>query len=414
MSVRFGLDVDVHSFRRERPPVLLLGGLNLIRPLGLARIPVIVGSSDMGTLAFRSRYCTGRCLLPPLGDQAAAGRVLIEAGQRLKSALGRPVPLFYGNDDYLNLIYAFREALEERFLLLLNDQDIALDLLEKDRFQDLARRRGVPVPRVLSWDESADGGLGRAAGPVLAKPNVTTDREGSPLFRELFGGRGKALVFGSGLQAMGDPLVARFRDQLTFQEFVPGGDEQLFSFNGFADHHHELLCWFVGRKLRTSPSLSGESSFLELVHSDTVAELGRNLVARIPLKGVFKIDVKKDARNGGLRVFEVNARFNLWHHLGARNGLNLPAIVYAFLVHGVRPSRAGYRTDFRWVDFAIDRHAFRELHARGDLSAVRWVASLIGGPRVWSVFSWRDPLPWCWRLGWKAMSLARRWLSTAS
>ena len=47
--------------------------------------------------------------------------------------------------------------------------------------------------------------------------------------------------------------------------------------------------------------------------------------------GVFKMDIKRDPRDGGFRVLEVNARFNMWHHVAreerhqpARGRLQLP------------------------------------------------------------------------------------------
>ena len=104
--------------------------------------------------------------------------------------------------------------------------------------------------------------------------------------------------------------------------------------------------WAVGERLldRTASKVSlfygtGWSSFLELVHDDDVARLGRHVVSRLGLKGVLKIDLKRDPRDGSLYILEVNARFNLWHYLGAVNGINLPKMVYEYLVRvsGPRP-----------------------------------------------------------------------------
>ena len=54
------IDFPVHQFDPRRPPVLLLGGVNLVRTLGLAGIPAIVASSDPHEPAFASRHCVGR------------------------------------------------------------------------------------------------------------------------------------------------------------------------------------------------------------------------------------------------------------------------------------------------------------------------------------------------------------------
>src|SRR6185436_21179200 len=87
--LRYGLEVDFSKLRAERPPVLLLGGLSLLRPLGFAGIPAIVASPHADEPAWVSRYCGGRCRLPPLANEEAVAQVLLEAGDRLVGVLGR-------------------------------------------------------------------------------------------------------------------------------------------------------------------------------------------------------------------------------------------------------------------------------------------------------------------------------------
>ena len=53
MATRFNLPLN--RFDPGRPPVVLLGGINLVRTLGLAGIPAIVASSDREEPAFASR-----------------------------------------------------------------------------------------------------------------------------------------------------------------------------------------------------------------------------------------------------------------------------------------------------------------------------------------------------------------------
>ena len=74
MSVYLELERD--ALNRLRPPVMLLGGINLVRALGLARIPVIVASPSAYTPAMSSRYTIGRCELPRNGEELVAPRIL--------------------------------------------------------------------------------------------------------------------------------------------------------------------------------------------------------------------------------------------------------------------------------------------------------------------------------------------------
>jgi predicted ATP-grasp superfamily ATP-dependent carboligase len=418
-------DLPLDRFSRKRPPVVLLGGISLVRSLGLARIPVIVATSDRDEPALASRYCSARVLLPSMKDPQAVVGQLVALGERLSVQLGRRVPLMYGSDDALELIYAHRERLQRYFLFLLSERRVANSLIAKDRFQKLAESRGLPVPASLRWEGTDPGSLRVHAGPVLVKPRIKVDWHHTLLCQRLFGGDGKARIFESGGEAAAHPDVARFHDQLAFQQYIPGGDADLWSYHGFADGRGEVLAAFVGRKVRTFPTLTGESAFIEMARDESLSELGRDVARRCPLRGVFKMDFKRDPRDGRWYLLEINARYNLWHYMAARNGINLMAAAYDHLVDRKPPVAKEYATRYRWLSLELDFRAYREMARRGELTFAGWAGSILRSRNVYSLFSWRDPAPWLrfWsarvsrRLGraYAGASLAlRQWRSTAS
>ena len=417
------LDLPAHVF--DRIPVVLLGGVNLVRALGLAGIPAIVASHEEDEPAFASRFCAAKCLLPSLSNGEAVADALVTIGDRLATMYGRRVPLFYGSDDYLKLIYAHRERLERYFLLLLNEPAVADAMLTKDDFQAFARERGLPVPAALDWNREGPSGVAAHDGPVVVKPS-NKDGWSDSLLRKRAFGRAKAIVFPSGAMAAADPLLKPFRDQLTVQQYISGDDSCNWSFHGFADDRGQVLESFVGRKVRTFPPDNGESAYIELASNDELRALGARLAACLPLKGVFKMDFKRDARTGRWYLLEVNARFNLWHYLGAANGVNLARAAYDWLLEGKRAAApAPARANVRWLSFELDARAFRALHAEGKLGIARWLASLAFSRKVYNLFAWTDPGPWIsfWahrfgRLGTRGTTrfttLVRQWRSTAS
>ncbi len=410
------LEINCRNITADRPPVLLAAGPVLLRPLGMAGIPTIVASSDENDPTFASRYCGGRCILPPRSEPDALIDALLDAGDRLFTSLGRRVPLMYGEDYFLELIYMHRDRLQAKFLLLLSDPEVALGLLTKDRFEALARDRDLPVPHGLPWEV-----LSEIESPVLAKPRSKFIWHHSPLQVGIFGDGSKALIFENGRAAAAQPRIAHFRDQLTFQEYVRGDDRQLWSFHGFSNEHGTVLASFVGRKLRTSPPLTGESSFIEMIHDDELAMFGRRIAEQVPLKGAFKMDFKTDVESGKHFLLEVNARFNLWHCLGAANGLNLMEVAYDYVVAGTSPPPLSYRTDTRWLCLPLDCRAYRQLAARRQLSLVGWLSSILFTRTVYNVFAWSDPAPLVMTFVRKVRKLlglmqdwSRQWLSTAS
>ena len=389
-------------------PVVLLGGLNIVRALGMARIPVIIASAGRRLPSMASRYCSGVIELPAITERAAVVKTLIEETRQF----GR-VPLFYDNDDRLALVQDYRAALAPHFALLLNEPALADALVEKSRFQALAEQHGLPVPRRLDWEQ-----LDAHAGPVLVKPKTRTGWDHSSVRRQLFGGAGKARIFGSGREARATALAAQLADQLSFQEYVPGGDDAIWSFHGFAAPGGEVLEWFVGRKIRTWPALTGDSSYLGLARDERLVALGRDVARRLGLAGIFKMDFKRSADDGRFYLFEINTRFNLWHYLGASAGVNLPEVAYRYLLGGRKPSHAEANTRVRWLHLQYDLRAFRELRARRELSLAQWLRSLAHRPMVYDLFSWSDPKPfvrhWTAKLRSAFTRRMHRWLATAS
>ena len=418
------LDGLISALDPGKTPVLLVGGINLVRTLGEAGIPAIVASSDPDDPARDSRFCSARLDLPPL-DKPAAVEALVSAGRRLALHFGRRLPLMFGSDDALELVGRHRRRLERYYLFLVNDAEVAVGLIAKDRFQAFGRQRGLPLPRGLCFGSNGPDGVAAFAGAVLVKPKVKYDWHNTALCARLFDGDGKARIFASGAEAAAHPDVAAHAGELLFQEYVAGGDAELWSYHGFADERGEVLADFVGRKVRTFPALTGESAFVELARDEGLALIGRDVARRCPLKGFFKMDFKRDAASGRWFLLEVNARCNLWHYVGARNGVNLMRVAYDYLLHGRRPTAAVPATTWRWLNLRLDWRAYRELAGRGELGFARWAGSILGSRNVYSLWGWNDPMPfvrfWARRVGRKLAHPASRigvrlmpWRSTAS
>jgi predicted ATP-grasp superfamily ATP-dependent carboligase len=104
------------------------------------------------------------------------------------------------------------------------------------------------------------------------------------------------------------------------------------------------------------------------------------------LRGVAKLDFKRD-RDGTLYLLEVNPRFNLWHHLGAVAGLNLPAIVYADLTGAPRPPTTNVQAGLGWSRPLQD---FRAVRAAGQ-SVQTWLRWTLAA-RARSGIAMDDPL----------------------
>jgi len=396
--------------------VVVLGDLTLVRPHGVVGIPVILATRDPHDISLRSRYVHGGCVLPPAAGVAGAeegspaaiaaaaararsAEVLLDTGERLHRALGRKIPLVYGSDKDLELIYLHRRELAEHYAFVLNDEDLAWSLLDKERFSAVCAAAGVRAPRTLRRDEDL-ATVESMREPLLVKPRRKTSWK--EIQRDLFEGKGKARVFPTRRELLSHPAYARYRDELIVQEHIGGGIEDLVSFHAFADADGTLLASFCGQKVRTYPAFAGESSLIKLTSDREVDAAGRKIAARLGLKGPFKVDLIRDGHTGELYTLEINARYTLWHYLGAVSGVNLPVVAYDLLVHGRRPRQVPQprpEAGYRWLNLYRDWHAYREQRGGGAMGFTTWLRSVTHPATVYEAFSWEDPGPFAWWAG---------------
>jgi predicted ATP-grasp superfamily ATP-dependent carboligase len=402
-----GENIALERLRGGPVPVVVLGDLTLVRPLGAARIPVVLAALGADDVTRHSRYVQHHLEVPgfePEHADASAAR-LCALGARLHALLGRKVPLFYNSDRHLEMLYRHRAAFSESFLLPLNDEPLAGALHDKARFYPLCEAHGVLVPRTLQSADEIEASLQALREPLLVKPKRKTAWR--PLQRALLGGDGKARVFATRAALRAHPEFARFQDEIIVQECIAGDVGSLYSFHGYVSTAGRLLAAYGGRKIRTWPMFAGESCFIELVKFPALEAAGREVIERLGLRGPFKIDFIRDAVTGRFYTLEINARFNLWNQLGAAHGINLPALAYDSMVHGREPTQSpDYTPRYRWLDAYRDYLTFREEHQRGALGWSEWLSSLASPRIVYETFAWRDPLPF---VQWATAFVRERW-----
>lgn len=343
------------------PLACVMGDIDLLRPIGSAGIPCAVVARP-GAPQRYSRFTTASVEWSDAWDRPAD---LVESLLRFGAEQpGRPV-LFYEEDRELLLVSRYRERLRRAFRFVVPDRTLVEDLVDKARFQALAQRLDLPVPEAALL-RAADGAAAFetvSRFPVVVKPLTRRTDRWQPV-----AGMQKALRVESRgeLRDLWSRLADRGVDILA-QELIDGPEDRIESYHVYVDERGEVVGEFTGRKLRTYPAVFGHSTALVITDATDVRDLGRELAWRLDLRGVAKFDFKR-APDGRLYLLEVNPRFNLWHHLGAVAGVNLPALVYADLVGLPRPSTRAARAGATWCKAWRDVAAAR---AQG-MSLLRW------------------------------------------
>jgi len=122
-----------------------------------------------------------------------------------------------------------------------------------------------------------------------------------------------------------DPL----RPNFMLQEYIPGGDDSIWMFNGYFDKNSDCLFGVTGRKIRQSPIHTGVTSLGVCLRNPVVDELTKGFMKSIGYKGILDIGYRFDARDGKYKVLDVNPRIGSTFRLFVgRNGLDVVRAEY--------------------------------------------------------------------------------------
>jgi D-aspartate ligase len=347
---------------REGPLACVVGGIDLVRSLGLAGIRCAVVAPE-GSALFHSRYAER--ILPVDVERE---EVLIESLVRFGTGQARRPVLYFDEDTHLLMVSRHRKRLAAAFRFTLPDAELIEKLVDKGRFQEMAEAMSLPVPRARRLHPTPATPELDLQYPFIIKPLTRLESWKS------IAQSSKAIRVDrpTELHAVW-PSLWPAGIELLAQELIPGPETRIESYHVYVDDQGQIAGEFTGRKIRTYPAVYGHSSALTVTDSRgeaaDVAALGAQVSARIGLRGVAKFDFKR-APDGSLHLLEINARFNLWHHLGAAAGVNLPALVYADLTGRARPPPSAVRPGVCWCRVDQDRLAARE----AGLSTASWLA----------------------------------------
>ncbi|MBL8327331.1 MAG: hypothetical protein JNJ71_00675 [Rubrivivax sp.] len=383
------------SYPSDAPLACVAGEISMVRPLGRQGISVALITSEPDSLTARSKYVKSVIEVPGwVDDPAGCIEALVAWGRRQPR---KPV-LFYQGDHDLVAISRARERLAPHFSFVLPAAEMVEVLTDKLKFEDVARERGLPVPRTLrlrQGDDFFDKLKDWDAFPAVLKPSMRTN------WYQTIGCNQKALRV-ENREALDRQLrlLAGHVSDMLVQAAVEGGEEQIVSYHAYVRADGSVAGEFTGRKIRTAPRLYGISSHVVITDDARVMEAGRAVVRQLGFTGVLKADFKIDIRDDQLFLLEINPRFNLWHHPGTVAGVPLPQMVYDDCIGRARTAAGPVhiqQAGVRWVDPVLDWMASREYRAAGELTRGTWLRELFTAD-VNEGFSWSDPQP-----GWQAL-----------
>ena len=322
-----------HRAQNDWPPVVVASvfqtGLNLMRDLLRRGVRVVGIDCDPSHEGFRSSY--GKSYLCPnpdthpvewtafmidLAQKLGAKPVIIPAADIFVSALGRHV-----------------EALKEHYIFSLDSIAVQAALATKEQQYALAAEHGLPIPRTSYIQSRADleSFISQARFPCLVKPRHQREwdalPEGNPL-------RGLKLITAD----TREELLAKYshaetlRPEGVAQEIIAGGDEAKYCYLSVYGAGSRRIGHTVVHELRAHPVLFGSGSIVEPVVDPEIASLCDKFLRGIGYVGICEIEVKRDTRDGVVRLIEANPRYSVTADASVYAGVDIGWLHYLDLI----------------------------------------------------------------------------------
>lgn len=369
------------------PPTVLLGvdsitGLQTTRLLADRGIPVVGVARDGKHFACRSRRLDETLEASP--------EDLVSVLARFDDRFQSPFVVIACSDSWVSALAHSRADWPTNVRSVVPDAGVVDRLMDKVDFAEFAALNGFPTPKTMVVKEGGSvGATIREIGfPAVVKPNRKP-----PNWDLWMGGKVSVVhdaielrdVVQRGLQRAGSLIV---------QEWVGGSEDNLVSFNGYFDSHSQPLASFTARKLRQWPPGAGTSASGEEVRDDEVASMAIEVFQKAGFQGLAYLEVKRPYADGSPVVLEANVgRPTGRSAICEAGGVELVYSAYRDAL-GLPPLADNEQTHrgVKWVYLRHDVQAAFVAIKERRLTVRGWLRSL-RGPKVYAVWSLRDPLP---------------------
>lgn len=316
------------------PAAIIIGGdingLGVARSLGGRGFPVTLVTTPGKDPAAATQYAR-TVVLPSLeGSELIQGLRKLAAGQETK-----PV-LFLTQEKSVSTVAEARDEIASLYRFDMPSADLMTRLMDKSGFQSMAEAGGHPIPRTvhLTSLDQLDAALATLDFPCVLKPagrDPRYDRRYKKAYK---------LERPEELLDLARRILPHYPD-LIIQEWIEGGDGNIFFCLQYLSDSGQRVASFVGRKLRSwPPRVGGTASCLPAPEAaEELAALTQAFFNSVGFFGMGSMEFKRDARTGRFLMIEPTVgRTDFQEEVATLNGCNIPMLAYAHLA-GTAPPR---------------------------------------------------------------------------
>ena len=357
-------------------------GLGLVRSLGRRGIPVCVLTHGDHSLARFSRFAA-RTLRWPEGTPQERAEALIRLAEteHLHGWVLLPT-----DDDTVAIVARNHDLLAPVFRLTTPPWKDLCRAVDKRRLYQLALDQRIDQPWAFLPNGEEDLLDLDCPFPVVIKP--ASRDQANPLTID------KAWPVHNRKSLLARYALARtylHAHEVFIQEMIPGAGETQYSYAALCLDGRPLASAMARRWRQLPVDFGRASTYVETIDEPALNEPSIRLLGALGLTGLFEIEYKRDPRDGGFKLLDVNPRVWGWHTLCGRAGVDFPYLLWQMVHLRPVPGVRG-QPGVRWVRMSTDLQAALREMARGRLSPIRYLRSL-AGPKESAIFAYDDPLP---------------------
>ncbi|HEV2268359.1 MAG TPA: hypothetical protein VGR92_02775 [Steroidobacteraceae bacterium] len=345
---------------------------------------------------FKSAYGPARlCPNPDLEPDAWLRFMLDLAGEHKE----RPV-LIASADQFVTAIAKYADVLKSRYIF---SSGIALHgaLAEKRTQYRLAREHRMPMPRTefaASLEEVQ--AFGRVASfPCVVKPNHFREWQRFPVDHPLSYQK-VAVVHDASQLCETYELASTVTPEVILQELIQGDDSVKSVYLACYDDQGRRIANAMFRELRCDPMYLGPASITEPFLDQEADRICDNFLRSIGYCGICEIEVKRDTRDGRVKLIEANPRLTGGGDAAPYAGVDLCWLHYLDLIGRTPAPVAPSGKHFRHIVLRADARAVPAYLRAG---AITWqdVLRSYRGPKAYYDLDWRD-----WRYSLETLYIA--------
>ncbi|MFL6448872.1 MAG: hypothetical protein ACJ746_14465 [Bryobacteraceae bacterium] len=363
------------------PPAVVAGayqtGVNLMRNLLRRGVNACAFDANPKQTGFSSRY--GKTYLCPNPD--THGEEWVSFMHNLARQIGRKPVLIPAADQFVSAIGAHIGELKDHFIFLPEAFAIQARLATKEQQYALAEANGLPTPRTRFIRSAAElNDFARTANfPCLIKPLHCREWERMPAGHRLLNQKLATAETPEELLARYES-VQQYTPELVVQEIIQGPDTAKFCYMACFSRTGKKLGGCLVRQLRTEPAHFGSATVVEPAVDAEAQSVSDHFLASVGYQGLCELELKRDSRDGRIRLIEINPRYSITTDSAPHAGVDTGWLHYLDLIGAnVRPVEQ-------------NSYDFRHIVLRRDVSSIR--TNMREGLLNWSglIHSYRRPL----------------------